>query len=471
MRLLEKNATLLDELLTLSPFRDVPREALEWLIERSDYRFYPTGTLIIEHGQPVNHMQILLRGGIALTTEFEGAPRDIGVWETGDVLGVLPFSRMKTAGAEGTVIEDAYTLELHRSYFVEMVGVSYELTQNLVALMSNRIRDYSQRRSQTEKLAGLGRMAAGLAHELNNPASAMVRNAQDLYQRVHQTPEQFKAVVTMRVGEEQVDAVNAIIYQKIAAYQTVDLTLMQRQDREEELLDWLEEQQIGRADDLAETFTDFGVTVVDLQQVFLTVGQHSVEAVLHWVELRMNMERLVAEIRESAHRIAELVTSVKKYSYMDRGNAMEMMDIHEGLKNTLVMLKHKFKTRGVRLEKDLQMDLPRIVAHPGELNQVWTNLIINALDALPNGGAIRVHTYTDREFICVEIADNGPGIPDAIQTRIFEPFFTTKKVGEGTGMGLDIVQRIVKRQKGSVTIRSDNQGSTFKVCLPFTASA
>jgi signal transduction histidine kinase len=344
-----------------------------------------------------------------------------------------------------------------------MVNVSYSLTQNLVATMSNRIREFTSLRFQDEKLMALGRLSAGLAHELNNPASAMKRSAEELYQKVHQTPEKFKNVTTMRVSAEQTDCVNEILFGSIERARTLDLSLMEREENMDELLDWLEERDVKHADDIAETFVDFGITCEDLERIEEVLEGKSLGVIFWWMESTLSLERLVGEIRESADRISTLVKSVKAYSHMDRSQSREPIDLHEGLRNTLVMLKHKFKKKNIQVEKDWDQELPRIVAHPGELNQVWTNLIVNAIDAMDQGGKLTVRTRRDRDLVCVDVVDTGTGISEEDLNKIFDPFFTTKPMGKGTGMGLDIVQKIVDRHKASIRVKSRPGETIFTV--------
>lgn len=385
--------------------------------------------------------------------------------ETGAITGVLPFSRMKQARANGRFLEDSDVLPLHRDRFVDMVNVSYELTQRLVVQMSNRIREFSQLRFQNEKLMALGRLSAGLAHELNNPASAMVRSAEALYKKIHQTPEQFKKVISIDITPEKTDAVNRVLFQRIRAglrkYQ-----LIERQNALDELIDWLDDHELEDTEELAETFVDFGLTTEDLDHIHSLLNPKDLPVILWWIESTLSLEQQVEEIRHSANRISELVQSVKSYSHMDRGAGMERIDLKTGIVSTLVMLKHALKDKSIQVNQSFPQEIPLVQGYTGELNQVWTNLIINALDAMEPGGTLAIHMESLGESVQVRIQDNGHGIPSEIQSQIFEPFFTTKKMGEGSGMGLDIVQRILERHGAGIRLISRPGHTQFILSFP-----
>ena len=466
MQSIAKTTELRATLQGFDTFREIAPAALDWLVERSEYKLYDTGELLFYPGLPVEHMQIIMQGRYVVRLEQKGEARELGVWEAGYITGVLPFSRMKEARAKGQALEPTYTLELHKDYFVEMVNVSYELTQALVAAMSDRVRDFTTMQFQNEKLMALGRMSAGLAHELNNPASAMVRNAEELYKRIHATPEKFKAIISMRITPEQTDQVNAILFDKINNPQPTSLSLMQREACKDDILDWLEEHGIENGDDIAETFADFGLANAELDQIKSIVAGDSLPALMWWLESTLSLEGLVGEIQEASSRISQLVQSIKDYSHMDRGVAMEPFNVHDGIHSTLTMLKHKLRGKNIELVLELEDALPKVNGFAGELNQVWTNLFANAIDALPPGGQLTVHTYVDRGLVCIDVIDNGHGIPDEIKNHIFEPFFTTKSMGEGTGMGLDIVKKIVDRHKGQISVASRPGRTAFTLCLP-----
>ncbi|MCB0637878.1 MAG: cyclic nucleotide-binding domain-containing protein [Lewinella sp.] len=467
MTIIQKPTQLAAELQALPIFSEIELPALEWPANFGELCEYEARDHIFRPDEPAEYMQIVLSGAFQVRFPQKEGLRELGIYRTGYITGLLPFSRMKEAKAYGTALEPTRILAVHRDHFTEMVNVSYELVQTLVGAMSTRIREFSQLRSQNEKLMSLGKLSAGLAHELNNPASAIVRSVEELYHKVHQTPEKFKAVITMRVTPEQTDAVNAILFDRLAQYgEYEDLGMLEQEARKDDLLDWLEDHDIADAEELSETFVGFCVKPADLERINTIIQGESLATMLWWVESTLSLERLVREVRESADRIADIVQSVKAYTHMDQGAAAEAVDVHEGLKNTLIILKHKLKKKQIKLEKDKTEGLPRVRAFPGELNQVWTNLIDNAIDAMSPGGTLRLRTYAEYGRVYVEITDDGHGIPEEIKSRIFDPFFTTKGVGEGTGLGLEVTRRIVEKHEGSMKVTSRPGETTFCVALP-----
>jgi len=452
-------------------FAEVEDEALQWMIDKSSYHCLVNDEYFFHDGDKIDHMQVILAGSYIIRRERNGRKRDLGVWEAPMVTGVLPFSRMTSTPAEGVIISPTRLLQLHRDHFVEMVNQSYPLTQALVAVMTNRVRDFQQMRLMDEKLMALGKMSAGLAHELNNPASAMVRSGQELHRHLAQTPKRFKELVTLCVAEADLDVINEVLFDRIKARQksgSKDLTLIQREKRNDELIDWFDDHQIDNGDEVVDTLVDWDFETKHLDRIAEVLPERSLAPVIWWVETSLTTESLVGEIQTASTRISELVRSIKVYSHMDSDPSMEFIDIHDGLTSTLTMLKFKFKKKDIRLKKKWDRELPAIKALAGELNQVWTNIIANALDALGerDGGQLAISTYKKHNNICIDIEDNGPGIPPDVQSRVFEPFFTTKGIGEGTGMGLDIVRRVLDHHGGDINLESEPGRTCFRVCFP-----
>lgn len=467
----EKMPALHSQLATHPTFEGLPDTVLQWILDNSEYVEYELGTELFLPNSPVDHMFIVLKGDYKVVMPQGDELRELGVWEAPVVTGLLPFSRMKVAKAYGVALTKVEGLRLHKDHFVELVNVSYELAQRLVGEMSNRIRDFTSNRLQSEKLMSLGKLSAGLAHELNNPASAIVRSVEELYAQIHHTPEGFKEVITMKITPEQTDEINAIIFAKIQELGNFeDLSLLEQESRKDDLIDWLEDHDIDQAEDLADTFVEFCLVEDDLDQMSDILSQEALGPVLRWTKRVLSMEKIVAEINESSNRIAGLVSSVKAYTHMDQAATMEARPIHEGIKSTLMMLKHKLKRKQIKLDKEIDFDAPPVEILLGEMNQVWTNIIDNAIDAMPVGGTLSIRTYRKHHNMLVDFTDNGSGIPEEVIGQIFDPFFTTKGVGEGTGLGLEVSRRIVEKHKGTIEVESRPGQTTFTVCLPIRQS-
>ncbi len=464
---IEKPKELLSQLKSYPPFQNIDDEVLQWLIDKSDYVCYDKGETYFKTGDSVDEMLIITEGEYVLELEQKGVYREIGGGGIGEITGVLPFSRLKKVKGNGVVVNDLKILRFHKKYFTELVNKSYQLTQNLVGLMSDRVRDSSHRQSQDEKLMSLGKLSAGLAHELNNPASAMVRSAKELHNKLHQTPEKFKSVMKIKADDAMIDSINDILFATLHQGIDTDLSTLARTELEDDLMDWMEDHNVDDAEDKVETFTDYSMSVEKLDEVYKLIGaDNQTTSVLGWIENVLSTEKLIREIKDSSDRIAELVRSVKGYSHMDKAPVKEEIDIKDGILSTLIMLKHKIKSKQITLEKQFDKSLPKITAYGGELNQVWTNIIDNAIDAMPKGGTLKIHTYKRAHNLCVDINDNGDGIPEEIINQIFDPFFTTKKMNEGTGMGLDIVKKIMRRNSGDIQVNSEKGNTTFTVCFP-----
>ena len=468
MKSLQKHDRLIDDLGQFDAFKNVEASALLWLIDKSDYVALAKGSYLFQTGDKIENMAVILEGQLEL---YRNSAKETVLFmelEAPAITGVLPFSRLEEAGASGRVSKELKILALNKKYFTEMVSVSYALVQNLVATMSNRIRETSHFRYQNEKMASLGKLSAGLAHELNNPASAMLRNADMIYQKLHQTPERFKAVMTIGINEAETDALNDVLFSKLNTQRNPPYTLLEKKRLGEDILDWLEDNDVVEPEDLAEIFVEFDFSTDDLQFVQDTVGSDRMSIILWWFESTLAMEKMLSEMRNSANQISSLVKSIKSYSHMDKSSDKELTNIHVGIDNTLRILEHKYKKKQIVVESLYDRSIPRIAAYPSQLNQIWTNIIDNAIDAMDKGGKLSIRSSLHDSYVRIEIIDNGHGIPEEILDNIFDPFFSTKGIGQGTGMGLEIVRRIVEHHKGSIQVWSKPGKTTFCIQLPKT---
>ena len=423
---------------------------------------------MFEKGSKTDHFLIMLSGEFRIFIQQNGDTRFFTEMQPGQLTGVLPYSRMKEATGFAQAKEKSEVFALHRDCFPDMIHDHYELTAALVHHMTDRARNFTSRQYQNEKLVSLGKLSAGLAHELNNPASAIVRSAQELQKHLKLIPENFKAVINLDVTPEQVDEVNGILFSKIEAGERSDLSLMERTEMEDEIADWLEDN--GGVEDgyeLAGTLVDFGFSTDELDNMSSQVKEQDFPNVIKWIDDNLTTDKMVKEIADAAQRIAELVQSIKGYTHMDRSSAMQKVDLHPGIVSTLTMLKHKVKQNKVDVVMDFCKELNPVMGHPGELNQVFTNLIDNALDAMENteNAQLKITTWNDEKYVRIDIKDSGPGIPPDVLDKIFDPFFTTKEMGKGTGMGLDVVAKIIQKHKGVINVNTEPGKTVFELCF------
>lgn len=452
---------------TFEALKNVPDDQLQWVIDNSKIFTLEDGEHLSVQGDPLGGPHFIIDGRMNLYIIQNGSKRELATIKAGDVSGYLPFSRGVIATANSQAKGHAQIMSYPTERIREMVS-HFELTQALVHVMSNRVREFTTFQQQNEKMMALGKLSAGLAHELNNPASAIVRDSVSLSEHLRAEPKSFKKVFSVQMDAAQIDAVNDELFKLLAVKNRPRLTLKEKTKREDELADWLDDHEIENSYDLAENFVDFGFKVENLEAFCAHIPSNYCSPVFNWINNLLVTERMVEDIQESSRRIADLVASVKTFTHMDRGTDKQYADIHIGITNTLTMLGYKVRKGNITLVEDFDETLPPVKALIGELNQVWTNLIDNALDAMePNRkGTLTIKTEKDREFVQVQFIDDGPGIPANILLRIFDPFFTTKEIGKGTGMGLEVVQRIVQQHNGSIKAKSEPGHTVFTVCFP-----
>jgi signal transduction histidine kinase len=448
--------------------KNVPDNELEWLIANCKQYQLSDGEFLSTAGQPLAGPHFILNGRLLLSTVQNGVRRELTTFKTGDVTGYLPYSRGITSAASSQAVGELFLMSFPTERIREMIKDHFEITQALVHVMSNRVREFTALQQQNEKMMALGKLSAGLAHELNNPASAIVRDSVSLMEHLKLEPKTFKSVIAIRMDADQVDAVNNELFRVLSVTDRPRLTLKQKTQLEDEITDWLDEHGVANCYEIADSFVDFNFSVDDLDGINKHIPPAYTGPVLNWVSSVLVTEKMVEDIQESARRIADLVSSVKMFTHMDRGFDKQYADVHVGITNTLKMLGYKLKKGNITLVEDFDKSLPPVKALIGELNQVWTNLIDNALDAMePNAkGTLTIKTEREREFVQVFIIDDGPGIPEDAKPRIFDPFFTTKEMGKGTGMGLEVVQRIVQQHNGSIKVVSKPGRTAFSVCFP-----
>ena len=429
------------------------------------------GDVVFAEGTLADYLYVVLEGRIRVTRKVGVEETLIAVHEPGEFTGELSLLTGGIAVATGRADGPGRVLKIDASTFRNLLGQCSPLTNTLVQALAGRKQDVDAAQQQREKLTSLGMMAAGLAHELNNPAGAALSAVQTLRDTFHAQQELMLAM--HRSANLSPDQHEFLIHFACEATErnlkATPLDPITESDREDEIMNWLGDHNVANSYELSPTFVASGLQSEDLEKVVGQVEGDVLCDVLQWLEAMLKMRALLDQIESSTGRVAKLVTSVKKYSFMDQAPIQEI-DVHEGLDDTLTMLGYKLKKASIVVERDYAPDLPRICAWGSELNQAWTNLVINAIDALeaePTKHALHVRTRRDQNAVVVEIEDNGPGIPAAIQDRIFDPFFTTKDVGKGTGMGLDITHRIIEeRHHGTITLTSEPGCTRFSIRLP-----
>jgi signal transduction histidine kinase len=452
----------------IDALKEVPLNQLAWFILNSAHYELKEGDLLFKIGDPVKGIHIVISGKIKLCMVQSNSSRELGILESGNLTGYMPYSRAKVAMVNGQVAGDTQVMTFPMERVREMISDHFELTEALVHVMTSRVREFTALQQQNEKMMALGKLSAGLAHELNNPAAAIVRGSDSLKKHLQLIPETFKKVISIRMTSTLVDAVNQRMFDVLCRKKKAVLPLMERTEMEEAFTDWLEERATENSFEIAENFVDFQFAMEDLVFFEQHIPPDDFSIVLNWINNNLVTEKMVNDIQEASQRISDLVASVKVFTHMDRSPDKQYSDIHQGLRNTLKMLQYKIRKGNVEVIENFDHTLPEVNAMIGELNQVWTNLIDNALDAMENQakGKLEIQTEKDRDFVKVTISDNGPGISSEILSRIFDPFFTTKEIGKGTGLGLDVVMRIVKQHNGSVTSHSIPGRTSFIVCFP-----
>ena len=462
-----------DELQTLFLFEGLPAEQLAWLADRGGRRTYPSGAVLFAEGGTEGELFVLLEGGLRLTRRL-GAE---------DVVIVESHSRGAYAGAVRAYVEGGapYTnsgvttatssfFVLPGEAFATFMRTWFPLAVHLLDGLFLGVRNTEATVRQREHLARLGTLSANLAHELNNPASAAVRAAGQLRGRVAGMRHKLGMIAEGKVSPEVIArliACQEVAVERAAKNRAEHRTPVQEADLEDALVDRLDELGVAGAYDLAPVYVGSGLDVAWLDEFVTSVGVDPLDGALRWLAYTLETEQLMDEVEDAAHRISTLVAAVKQYSWMDSASVQEV-DVHAGLDSTVIMLGHKLQ--GVRIVREYDRELPEVPAHPAELNQVWTNLLDNAADAMGGHGTLVLRTSRDGDDLLVQVQDDGPGIPEAVQPKVFEAFFTTKGPGEGSGLGLDGARRIVvERHGGRLSFTTGAQGTTFEVRLPLAA--
>jgi len=454
-----------DQLRPLEIFEDLPDEVLAWFAGRSRGIELESGAHLFERGQPADYLFVVVDGTIQRYEEIAGQWLVVATTGRGEVTGMLPFSRMTHYPGTTVAAEPARVLRLEKVHFPEMLAVSYEIGRRLVSSMADRVRGDVRLEQQRDRLMALGKLSAGLAHELNNPIAAVRRTAESLLRTIEAQDAAIRRLLR-RIDDGAVATVVQKLRRELRDRRPGEGGALEASEREDALGDWLEAKGVDDPWSLATQLAAAGATVGDLESAARSIPGEVLGDALVWLGCGLAASGMSAEIGSAATRVSELVASIKTFSQMDRSVEHKSIDLEVGLESTLAIFAHAIHRGGIRVERRFAEALPRVRGNAGELNQVWSHLIDNAIDAMGEGGSLRVETGADEWNVEVRIVDDGHGIPEEIRSSIFEPFFTTRDVGEGTGLGLDIALRIVRLHEGQIRVESRPGCTEMTVCLP-----
>jgi signal transduction histidine kinase len=459
----------IEDLKKVLVLKDLPEEHIKWIAERVEYRELKDGELSTKKDDPADVMWLIPEGRLDFYMDINGRQVFYYTFQndsfSGGAGGLLPYSRMKKSPGYAYAVGKTKKYTLHKKYFRELEQLNPALVQHLIGYMTERAKSFATTKLQHEKVSALGKLAAGIAHEMNNPASAINRISTELSKRLKQNYSLTENLLSHKISIDHIQKVRLIVEKKEQSVKE-KLSPLQKMEREDEVYNWLEQNGITGNDVASETFVEHRITARDLEIIRNGVSNDAFIQILHWIDNLLISQRIIKDLEEASARISNLVGAIKSHVHMDQTNELQPTDIHRDIENTLTLMGYKLRGKNIKIKKSFDENIEEVPAYVGELNQVWTNIIDNAIDALPQNGEITIETSSDDKNVYVKIIDNGPGIPQEIINRIFDPFFTTKKVGEGTGIGLDLVKRIIDHHNGEVKVDSRPGRTEFVICIP-----
>jgi signal transduction histidine kinase len=460
---------IVEALRSITPLAGLTDPEFEWLARHGQERKGEGNSLVFSEGEPAVHMNFILQGEIQVRRKHSG-PSTLWIGRAGQMTGKLPFSRMKTYGGEGYTIGPVWTLDIHEDHFPAMLAAIPSMGQRCVSVLLDRVREVTRMEQQAEKLSALGKLAANLAHELNNPASAAQRAAASLFAELRDYGDKKYALGAICLSTRTAEQLQTWIERtraEMADYTLLDpaadASPLATVDREATILNWLEQHGVANAWSIAPGIAETRFPTQYLDTFARQFPDEVLAPAMETFATSLRVERMAETIINSTVRIFDLISAIKDYSYMDQAPIQEV-DLAQSLERTLSMFGSRLAN--ISVATDFDPELPEIHAYGSELNQVWTALIENAIDAMPEGGTLRLKTCLQGHLAVVEVSDTGDGIPPELRSRIFEPFFTTKAPGKGLGLGLDTAQRIVSKHSGFLRVESQPGNTCFQVRLP-----
>src|SRR5215207_7759754 len=457
---------MLDELRQVPLLADLSEEDLEQLYRMAETVSIPAGELVLREGDPGDSLFVVLDGQLEVTKRQGRQDVLLAVYKPGQFFGEMALLEQAPRSASVRTLRESRLLVISQAAFQTLLSCSASAPLNILHTVTSRLRSTESMLIQNEKMAALGTLAAGLAHELNNPAAAIRRSIAQLRDALVERERLAAQLSTLANDAQQKETLGAL--QADATKRTTTVSLydpLTLSEQEDQLQDWLEDHSVGQAWELAPVLVSFGWDRDELERLADRFSPIQLSVVVRWLGANSSVYGLLEEVGQSAEAMSEIVKAVKTYSYLDQAPIQEV-DVIESLENTLVLLRPKIESK-ISITRDYADDVPRIEAYGSELNQVWTNLIDNAIDAIEGQGELTLRAFTTESVVTVDVIDDGPGIPQEIQPRIFEPFYTTKAPGVGTGLGLHIAYNIVvHKHRGQIQVASRPGETRLRVELP-----
>jgi len=452
---------------TVTPLDGLSEQEYTWLATRGKERIGEDRTLIFREGEPAVNLNFILKGEVQVR-RLRSGPIALFIGRAGQMTGKLPYSRMKTYGGDGYSVGTTWALDIDQALFPEMLIAIPSMGQRCVSALLDRVREVTRLEQQSEKLSALGKLAANLAHELNNPASAAQRCAASLFGELREYGEQKYRLGNLCLSDQEIENYRAWVQNaraRMSAYSHAKgpQSPLAATDHEDAIVRWLTAHNVPEPWNIAPALSETNLPIDLLDELAAVTRPEVLPIALSTVSRSLRVERMAETVVDSTVRIFDLISAIKDYSYMDQAPIQDV-DLAQSLENTLMMFNSRLKN--VKVELAFDPELPPVSVYGSELTLVWTALIENALESMNDMGTLRLSTHLNGSMVLVEVWDDGPGIDPAIRSRIFEPFFTTKAPGRGLGLGLDSVQRIVNKHSGFVTVDSRPGATCFQVRLP-----